>query len=318
MDLAYGSAKMPGGDMPVKIAQRIIKIFGRDSGEFATYKQGLFAHLRAGERADAAARIEEFLTGTKGKLLAQTVFDAAERTRLAQYANRLRGLAPQPTEPGAAAAAIRRYTGSDGAPAASPHKIINDLMGSSGKGDGVNAPLIAQGLKKQLSPEGFAQLKVMAFKKLTEAGEGKIPFEVQALSQRLHGYLNSPLSKVLNTQQELDLIRNLASVYKQMIPVRGTTNPSGTAPMLAKMASGMRHTLLPLLGLTHGGLPGAGLAFVADKGLTAVGNANAARKASELFYGPQATRGIDPQFARTAGLLSQGSLPALNQARRSK
>ena len=36
--------------------------------------------------------------------------------------------------------------------------------------------------------------------------------------------------------KELDLMRKLAAVYKQMIPVKGTTNPSGTAPMLARMA----------------------------------------------------------------------------------
>ncbi len=40
--LAYGSTTAPGGQMPVQIAQRIANIFGRDSAEFATYKQGLF------------------------------------------------------------------------------------------------------------------------------------------------------------------------------------------------------------------------------------------------------------------------------------
>jgi hypothetical protein len=38
-----------------------------------------------------------------------------------------------------------------------------------------------------------------------------------------------------------------------MIPIKGTTNPSGTAPMLAKIAKGAQHQLLPLLGFGHGG-----------------------------------------------------------------
>src|SRR5258708_34342523 len=113
-------------------------------------------------------------------------------------------------------------------------------------------------------------------------------------------------------------MKNLASVYKQMIPVKGTTNPSGTAPMLAKMASGLRHTLLPLLGLTHGGIPGAAVAYAADKGLTAVGNASAARKATNLFYGPQAKRPIDPRFAKVFGPIAQGATGERNQRRRVK
>jgi hypothetical protein len=319
--LAYGSGSVPGGQMPVQIAQRIATIFGRNSAEFATYKQGLFHQLMAGEPEKAAARIDEFLTGTKGRLLAQTVFDGGERARLAQYANRLRSVVPREPEAGPAAAAIRRITGADGAPPASPNDLATKLFGATGKGNGTAAVPLAQELKLTLSPEGWSAVRQAMFEKLTNAGEGKIPFEAQALSQRLHEFLNesgSQLARVLYSPQELDLMRKLASVYKQMIPVKGTTNPSGTAPMLAKMASGLRHTLLPLLGLTHGGLPGAAVGAVADKGLTAISNANNARKATELFYGPQARRPVDPRFARVAGLLSQGSLPGVNEDRRSK
>jgi hypothetical protein len=317
--LAYGSGSSPGGQMPVQIAQRIERIFGRGSEEFATYKQGLFAQLTQGEPEAAAARIGEFFNGTKGRLLAQTVFDPGERIALARYADRLRGIAPQAVEPGAAAAAIRRYTGADGAPAASPNQIVNDLFGASGKGNGRISVDIALHLKKNLSPEGWAAVRQGMFEKLTNAGEGKIAFEAQALSQRMHDFLNesgSQLAKALYSPQEIDLLQKLASVYKQMIPVKGTTNPSGTAPMLAKMASGLRHTLLPLLGLTHGGIPGAAIGAVADKGLTAVGNASAARKATQLFYGSQAPRPVDPRFAKVSGLLSQGSTP--RDRRRSK
>jgi hypothetical protein len=156
--------------------------------------------------------------------------------------------------------------------------------------------------------------------KLTRAGEGKIEFEAQALSQRLHEFLNesgSQLAKVLYSPKELDVMRKLAAVYKQMIPVKGTTNPSGTAPMLARVAGGLRHTLVPLLGLTHGGLPGAAAGALADKAFTALQDRNAARKAVELFYGPQAKRAADPRFAKGLGLLAGGARPAIDQ-RRSK
>jgi hypothetical protein len=106
----------------------------------------------------------------------------------------------------------------------------------------------------------------------------------------MHEFLNgngAPLSHVLYSAEERGLMKRLAGVYKQMIPVKGTTNPSGTAPMLAKIAGGARHTLLTLLGFTHGGLPGAAIAYGMDKGLTALGNAKAARNATKLFYGKQ-------------------------------
>ncbi|MGJ4997312.1 hypothetical protein ACQR0Z_23010 [Bradyrhizobium sp. HKCCYLS3077] len=317
--LAFGDLSRPGGQMPVQIAQRIISIFGRNSPEFTTYKQGLFAHLMEGAPEKAAARIDEFLKGTKGKLLAQTVFDGQERAALAQHAQRLRSTLPRPNDPGVAAAAIRRYTGADGAPPASPQKIINDLMGANGKGTGANAPLIAQGLKKQLSPESWNRLRQLAFRELTDAGEGKIPFEAQALSQRLHEFLNESggqLAQVLYSPQELDLMRKLAAVYKQMIPVKGTSNPSGTAPMLAKMAGGLRQTLLPLLGLTHGGLPGAAVAFAADKAVTAAGNLNAAHNATRLFYGPQAGRPVSERLMLASGLRSQAAIQQSNEDRR--
>ncbi|WP_193395211.1 hypothetical protein [Bradyrhizobium pachyrhizi] len=424
VNLAYGSASAPGGQMPVQIAQRIERIFGRNSEEFATYKQGLFAQLMAGEPEKAAARIDAFLTGTKGRLLAQTVFAADERASLARYADRLRSTVPgeaSPTpsankilrdlmgangagtgvnapataqelkqrlspegwsrvktmafreltqgepadaaaridaflhssnssvlantmfsagerkslaayaerlransakiepETGPAAAALRRYSGADGAPPASSNKIINDLMGATGKGNGVNAPLIASALKKQLSPEGWTALRQGVWEKLTNAGEGKIPYEAQALSQRLHEFLNgsgSQLAGVLFTDQERALMKQLAAVYKQMIPVKGTTNPSGTAPMLARIANGARSSLLPLLGFNTAGLPGAAVAFGVDKGLSKVANANQARKATELFFGDQLRRAVDPRFAKGVGLLSQSSLPVTNQGRR--
>ncbi|MGJ5028448.1 hypothetical protein ACQR1I_16500 [Bradyrhizobium sp. HKCCYLS2038] len=317
--LAYGDVSRPGGQMPVQIAQRIVSIFGRNSPEFATYKQGLFAHLMEGAPEKAAARIDEFLKGTKGRLLAHTVFDGQERAALAQHAQGLRSTLPRANDPGAAAAAIRRYTGADGAPPASPRKIINDLMGASGTGAGVNAPLIAQGLKQQLSPESWNSLRQVAFRELTDAGEGKIPFEAQALSQRLHEFLNESggqLAQVLYSPKELDLMRKLAAVYKQMIPVKGTTNPSGTAPMLARMAGGLRQTLLPLLGLTHGGLPGAAAAYAADKAVTAMGNMNAAHNARRLFYGPQAGRPVNDRLMLASGLRGQAAIQQSNEDRR--
>lgn len=310
VSMAYGSASVPGGEMPIKIAQRIKTIFGENSSEFATYKQGLFAQLTDGEdSAKVAAKINEFLIGTKGRGLSQVVFSAAERKQLANYANRLSGTVPADNEPGRVAAALRRITGADGGPGAAPNEIVNMLYGSTGKGAGnLSVPLAAR-LKGELSPEGWTAVRQGMWEKLTNAGEGKIEFGPQALSQRLHEFLNESgqgLAKVLFTSKERELMAQLASVYKQMIPVAGSTNPSGTAPMLARMARGVRHSLLPLLGFSSGGLPGAAVGAAADKGLQAIADANAKRAAQSLFYGAQAKRPVNPRFGQVAGALGQG------------
>jgi len=106
------------------------------------------------------------------------------------------------------------------------------------------------------------------------------------------------------SERERGLMKTFATAHKQMIPVAGTTNPSGTAPMLAKIASGARHTLLPLLGFSHGGVPGAAIGMAADKALSWVGNKRAADNARKLFYGEGAKRQISQQLIRqiTAGV----------------
>ena len=155
----------------------------------------------------------------RGKLLAQTVFDAGERARLARYAGRLRSTLPAAPETGPAATAIRKIVEGGG----SPNDLASALFGATGKGAGSASVPLAQRLKSTLSPEGWAAVRQGMFAKLTSAGEGKIAFEAQALSQRLHEFLNeggSQLAKVLYSPQELVLMRKLAAVYKQMTQSR--------------------------------------------------------------------------------------------------
>ncbi|WP_431014556.1 hypothetical protein [Bradyrhizobium pachyrhizi] len=193
VNLAYGSASAPGGQMPVQIAQRIERIFGRNSEEFATYKQGLFAQLMAGEPEKAAARIDAFLTGTKGRLLAQTVFGADERASLARYADRLRSTVP-----------------GEASPTPSANKILRDLMGANGAGTGVNAPATAQELKQRLSPEGWSRVKTMAFRELTQG-------ETADAAARIDAFLHSSNSSVLaNTMFSAGERKSLAAFAERL------------------------------------------------------------------------------------------------------
>jgi hypothetical protein len=63
---------------------------------------------------------------------------------------------------------------------------------------------------------------------------------------------------------------------------------------------------------------GAAVGLAADRALSWVGNKRSAESARRLFYGEQAKRPINPNFAINAGRLAQGSLPDLNQRRASR
>lgn len=316
--LSYGPENAPGGGQAMQISQRLKSILGETSPEWGAYKKGLLAHVEGVDSTPAkrADRIENFLRGTKGRGLAEVALSRDERQALGSYANSLRGLEPKPLN--SVDKAIARLSGADGNPPASSHEIVNMVMGADGSGGNVN---VIQAFKQKLSPESWNALRQGVWQKLTTRGEDTTPFEAQALHARLSRFLNDKgreAGQVLYTKPERALMKQLAGVYKQMIPVKGTTNPSGTAPMLAKIAKSTQHQLLPLLGFGHGGVPGAMVGVLADKGLTALSNAKQARNATKLFYGKQAARPVNPNFASGAGFLAQGSLPDLNQRRSSQ
>jgi hypothetical protein len=94
-----GSASEPGGGNTVQLAQRLQNLLGPNSPEWASIRKAAIAHMteapagtEAIPHATQADRIMNFLNGTKGRMLAQTLFSPGERQRLADYATRLRGM----------------------------------------------------------------------------------------------------------------------------------------------------------------------------------------------------------------------------------
>lgn len=316
----FGSASDPGGGLAVRFAQRLRDLYGADSREWAAYRQGLLAHitdttegLAARDPNKTADRVLKFLNGTNGRGLAQVAFSPAERQRLGGYAAQVRATAPAPKPTSEIERVMARISGADGSVPASPTEIADYLFSRSGAGNRGVSVRLAERLKQELSPEGWTSVRQGMWQKLINAGEGKIEFGPQKLSQRLHEFLNEsgkPLAEALYSAQERAQMAQLAKVYKQMIPVPGTTNPSGTAPMLKKIADKSTNTLLALLGFSHGGLPGAALAMGAEHGLRGIRNSRAAGDAVKRFYGAQPAAPIDPRAGRAFSVLTQGASPA--------
>lgn len=314
----YGTHADPGGALQVRVAQRLRDIFGENSREWAAHKQGLLAYVTEAPPGAApytpeqvANRVEKLLNGNKGRGLAEEVFSPAERTRLASYAAQQRSLAPRPVD--SIDKVMARIAGADGNPPASVNEVLGYLYGSKGMGSTKTSVELARRLKVDLTPESWHKVRQGMWSELTDVPEGMIAKKEQALSQRLHDFLHGDgkqLAEVLFSKRERELIQQMAGAYKRMIPVEGTTNPSGTAPMLAKIASKAQSILLPLLGFSHGGMAGAAAGVAASRGVEQLTMRRAAKDAARRFYGEQpALPPVKP--SRVPQLITQGAAPAL-------
>jgi hypothetical protein len=97
----YGSAKVGGTGLSVRLAGRLQQLLGPGSEQWAAVRQGLWQRLTAATEgttemgpARIANRIGEFLNGS-GVPLAQTMFSPAERRQMQNFMNLQRQLVPR-------------------------------------------------------------------------------------------------------------------------------------------------------------------------------------------------------------------------------
>lgn len=317
--MLFGSANEPGGATPMRIAQRVRDIHGEDSPAFNALRQGLLAHMidtPAGTAPLAndviADRIMRFFGGTKGAGLAQTLFNPSERARMLTYARSLREL-HDPAPAGEVERLIAKWSGRDGGQRASAKTVVDKLMGESGK-NGLS-PLIVQHLRTRVSPQAMTAIKQGVWSRITEQAEGAMKWGDQKIGQRIMNFLNGDgkgLADALYSADERVAMENIAKVHLKNVPIPGTTNPSGSGHLVSRLARGARHSLLPIVGFSHGGVPGAILGTLVDKTASVVGNKRDAAKAVKLFYGPQVSQKKSVLPQRFGAL---GGAVAANQSR---
>lgn len=307
--MLYGNASEPGGPLQTRIARRVRDIFGESSPQWQAYRQGLISHLTEAapgleplSNEKIADRLHRFFSGTKGVGLAQTLFSPSERAQFLAHANRLR-TAIDPGPEGAVDKLLAKWSGRDGGERASAKTVIDGLMGSSGK-KGM-APQIVERLKSRLSPAGITQLKQGVWSRITEPPEGMLDWGHQKQGQRIMDFLKGDgkgLADSLFTKGERDKMENIAAAHLKMVPVPGSTNPSGSGHVAARLARSAAHSILPFVGLHAGGLPGVAGAVALDKAAGRVLDRRAANKAVKLFYGQQ-KRGAPTTLPQRFGAL---------------
>jgi hypothetical protein len=301
----FGSAREPGGGDTVAIAQRLRGLFGENSPEWAAIRKAALSHLTEDlgaplAHAEQADRVLRFLQGSKGRLLAETLFDPSERANLARYAQQVRNVADPVPQPGTIEHKIARLSGRLTGEAATGEHILSELSGKQGA-------QLASELRSRLTPESFANLKRGLFMKISQAPEGMIPWGDQKVGQNIAKFLTTDLAREMFTPAERLLMEGLSKAHLQLVPIPGTTNPSGTAHMGERLAKGLKSQMLTLLGFSHGGMPGAAAAAALAKGLEWRASSKAANRASELFLGPRA-RSAAPRLPQRAGAILAPSL----------
>jgi hypothetical protein len=282
----FGNASEPGGGDTVAIVQRLRGLFGEGSPEWAAVRKAALSHLTEDlgaplPHAEQADRVLRFLQGSKGRLLAETLFSPSERANLARYANQVRSVADPVPQAGTIEHKIARLSGRLTGEAATGEQILSELGGKQGA-------QLASELRTRLTPESFAELKRGMFMKISQAPEGMIPWGDQKVGQNIEKFLATDLAREMFTPAERARMDLMGRAHLRLVPIHGTTNPSGTAHMGERLAKGLKSQMLMLLGFSHGGMGGAAVGAALAKGLEWRLDAKAASRASNLFLGPSA------------------------------
>jgi hypothetical protein len=98
----YGSARVGGTGLSVRLAQRMQNVLGPDSPEWSAIRQGLWSRLTQATEGTTEMgaqkltnRLSEFLNGS-GQPLAHVMFTPQERALMERFANLQRQLTPRP------------------------------------------------------------------------------------------------------------------------------------------------------------------------------------------------------------------------------
>lgn len=316
------------GPLPVKVAGRMLNVFGENSPEIGAVKQGLFSYIT--ERPPGAAswtpaqvadRIDGFTNGP-GSTLTRTYFNPTEIKNLQSYGKALRAhdnLINAPQD--AVDKTIARITGSDGAPPASTQDTVNKLFKSTLNGER-NSVDLANRLKTQFgetSPQ-YVAFKQGLFRHAIEPGEGLSDWGPKKIADNLNKLLNvtgKQGATVIYSPQDRALIQSYADLMRKIDVPQAGANWSNTATFMARNLNRMSGLVGMAVGATVGhavGLPwGAAEAggYAASKALGSISNTMNARQIARQM--PLVTTAIQ-NYQKALNAAQRANSPPSNAA----
>lgn len=342
-NMIVGSGRIGNSGTPVRLAERLEQIFGRDSDAWSTVRQAIWQRASQARNAEGAVDPGRAATGIldlANSSLGRRVFNAAELAAMRTHAQGIRGLEASiealPRNRGAQAARTAYediFGGADigGAQGAVFRRIIdgtataeetaNAVFGTIGSGNPGNTARLIQSIERIVGPdsEAMAAIRQGVWQKLTQSAAGKDQPGQQKLVQAINEFLNGrgqSIARSLYTQEELDMMRRYANAVKlTVIPKYARTN-SDTTPALLAAINKYGGAVLSALGFAAdhsltGGLAGFGTSTLLKKGAGMVAERNSVKKISRQFEPtPNAPITLPPSRTQIGiGLSAPGRVP---------
>lgn len=282
--LITGSGVLGNGGTPVRLAQRLEQVFGRESQEWSAIRQTMWQQASTGapNAQKTAQRIEQFANSTLGRQMFRPEELAAMRNHAQAVRTLEQTISTLPARQQAerfAQGYERFFSGREigGSPGqtlrkiaegrAQPEEIVNTVFKAIGSGRSGEASRMVDAIGAIAGRESpaFDALRQGAWQTITKKAPGMDKLGPQKLSQDIMQFVGSPVAKKLYSPDELKRMREYAEVVKLKTPQpKSKVNPAGTAPSLAIMARRVltTHALPSIVNETIGKIPipGSGLA----------------------------------------------------------
>lgn len=318
-NMITGSGRLGNAGLPVRLADRLEQVLGRNSDAWNSIRQALWQ--RASQVRNAAGEIDparsaQSILDFTGSSLAQRMFSPAERAAMRTHAQGARNLDQMIEQSpstqaaahaqvlheqafggegigGAQQAAFRRIV--DGS--ATPDEITQTVFNSIAGGKSGNTVRLIDAIERITGPqsEAMAAIRQGVWQKLTQVPIGMDQPGQQKLAQSIYGFLGSAVSHRLYSDSERFLMKRYADVVKQTVIGKYDRTNSDTTPALMGMLNRYGSAIAATIGagveaatggLGHGVLgaaTGYGVGKMIEKGATAVRETGSARRVGKQF-----------------------------------
>lgn len=339
-NMIIGSGKIGNAGLPVRLADRLENVLGRDSDAWSAIRQGVWQ--KASQARNAAGEADPVKTATgildlANSSLGRRMFSGEEIGAMRSHAQGIRNLdnviASLPSTQRAAQVqnAYQKLFGGEGIGGAqetvfrrimngtaSPEETAQTVFGAIGSGNPGNVNRMLNAIEKIAGKdsETMGAIRQGVWQKLTQTAEGKDQPGQQKIVQAVNEFLNGKgktIAEQLYTPEERSLMDRYAKALRlTIIPKYARTN-SDTAPAMLAAMRKYAGAVMASLGFVAeggmlGGLSGYGVSKLLDKGAEKALEARAAHKVGksldELYATPPTpSRSYGPPLVRGTGLM---------------
>lgn len=317
-NMIVGSGRIGAAGLPVRIADRLEQVLGRDSDAWSTVRQAIWQ--KASQVRNAAGEVDPMrsasgITDLAASSLGRRIFSPQELRAMRAHAQAVREIdrvietlpATQRAEEvrrgyqsmfsgddigGAPAAAFRRIVEGQ----ATPEETTQAVFSAIGSGNPGNVSRLIRGVQNIVGhdSETMSAIKQGVWQRLTQNAEGKDAPGPQKLAQSINEFLGGKgrtIAEQLYSDQERALMKRYADLVKiTVIPKYARTN-SDTAPAMLSALHRVGSAITGLLSTAADKVTGGLGGYVVQGMLRAGRDAKEARKVAKSLTDAEPVEG---------------------------